>query len=82
MESRAGEATRLLYCTTGVLLRRLQDDGLLSSVSHVVVDEVSRLQPRSRGCWTLRVTEMLLVTSATFPLCSQCHALSESLSFL
>ncbi|XP_053770801.1 ATP-dependent RNA helicase DHX29 [Desmodus rotundus] len=40
MESRAGEATRLLYCTTGVLLRRLQDDGLLSSVSHVIVDEV------------------------------------------
>ncbi|XP_077203241.1 ATP-dependent RNA helicase DHX29 isoform X2 [Paroedura picta] len=40
MESRAGEATRLLYCTTGVLLRKLQEDVLLSNVSHVIVDEV------------------------------------------
>ncbi|XP_056181430.1 ATP-dependent RNA helicase DHX29 isoform X2 [Falco biarmicus] len=40
MESRTGEATRLLYCTTGVLLRKLQDDGHLSSISHVIVDEV------------------------------------------
>ncbi|XP_014437229.1 ATP-dependent RNA helicase DHX29 isoform X2 [Pelodiscus sinensis] len=40
MESRMGEATRLLYCTTGVLLRKLQDDSLLSNVSHVIVDEV------------------------------------------
>ncbi|KAF6123904.1 DExH-box helicase 29 [Phyllostomus discolor] len=40
MESRASEATRLLYCTTGVLLRKLQEDGLLSGVSHVIVDEV------------------------------------------
>jgi len=40
MESRTGEATRLLYCTTGVLLRKLQEDGRLSSVSHVIVDEV------------------------------------------
>lgn len=40
MESRASESTRLLYCTTGVLLRKLQDDGLLTDVSHVIVDEV------------------------------------------
>nr|XP_055109132.1 ATP-dependent RNA helicase DHX29 isoform X4 [Symphalangus syndactylus] len=40
MESRACESTRLLYCTTGVLLRKLQEDGLLSNVSHVIVDEV------------------------------------------
>lgn len=42
MESRASESTRLLYCTTGVLLRKLQEDGLLTDVSHVIVDEVSR----------------------------------------
>ena len=42
MESRASESTRLLYCTTGVLLRKLQEDGLLTNVSHVIVDEVSR----------------------------------------
>lgn len=41
LESRTGEATRLLYCTTGVLLRKLQEDVLLSNVSHVIVDEVS-----------------------------------------
>uniref|UniRef100_A0A8C0XAV7 ATP-dependent RNA helicase DHX29 n=1 Tax=Castor canadensis TaxID=51338 RepID=A0A8C0XAV7_CASCN len=40
MESRASETTRLLYCTTGVLLRKLQEDGLLTNVSHVIVDEV------------------------------------------
>lgn len=43
MESRASESTRLLYCTTGVLLRKLQEDGLLTNVSHVIVDEVSIL---------------------------------------
>ncbi|XP_007195657.1 ATP-dependent RNA helicase DHX29 isoform X1 [Balaenoptera acutorostrata] len=40
MESRVSESTRLLYCTTGVLLRKLQEDGLLTNVSHVIVDEV------------------------------------------
>jgi hypothetical protein len=43
MESRASESTRLLYCTTGVLLRKLQEDGLLADVSHVIVDEVRRV---------------------------------------
>ncbi|OWK02284.1 DHX29 [Cervus elaphus hippelaphus] len=46
MESRASESTRLLYCTTGVLLRKLQEDGLLTNVSHVIVDE-EILQKRS-----------------------------------
>ena len=32
--------TRLLFCTTGILLRRLQGDPLLARTSHVVVDEV------------------------------------------
>lgn len=33
-------ATRLLYCTTGVLLRRLEGDLTLQGVTHVIVDEV------------------------------------------
>ena len=33
-------ATRLLFCTTGILLRRLTSDPDLGGVSHVVVDEV------------------------------------------
>jgi ATP-dependent RNA helicase DHX29 len=32
--------TKLLFCTTGILLRKLIGDPLLSSVSHVVIDEV------------------------------------------
>jgi hypothetical protein len=31
----------LLFCTTGVLLRRLQCDPDFASVSHIFVDEVS-----------------------------------------
>ncbi|KAM8961708.1 ATP-dependent RNA helicase DHX29 isoform 2-T2 [Pelodytes ibericus] len=40
MESRTGEFTRLLYCTTGILLRKLQEDILLKNITHVIVDEV------------------------------------------
>ncbi|KAM9317170.1 putative ATP-dependent RNA helicase DHX57 [Gastrophryne carolinensis] len=40
LESVKSSATRLLYCTTGVLLRRLEGDNTLQGVTHVVVDEV------------------------------------------
>ena len=40
-ESKRSHATRLLFCTTGVLLRRLHADRDLSGVSHVIVDEVT-----------------------------------------
>ncbi|XP_026798594.3 ATP-dependent RNA helicase DHX29 isoform X1 [Pangasianodon hypophthalmus] len=40
MENRSSASTRLLYCTTGVLLRKLQGDPLLSSITHIIVDEV------------------------------------------
>ncbi|XP_053304019.1 ATP-dependent RNA helicase DHX29 [Spea bombifrons] len=40
MESRTGEFTRLLYCTTGILLRKLQEDSLLRNITHIIVDEV------------------------------------------
>ena len=32
--------TSLLYCTTGILLRRLEGESSLPDVSHVIVDEV------------------------------------------
>jgi ATP-dependent RNA helicase DHX57 len=32
--------TRLTFCTAGILLRRLYSDPLLSSVTHVIIDEV------------------------------------------
>jgi HrpA-like RNA helicase len=39
-ERRAGPETKLLFCTTGVVLRRLgSGDPDLEGVSHVVVDE-------------------------------------------
>jgi ATP-dependent RNA helicase DHX57 len=38
-ERRTGPDTRLLFCTTGVVLRRLGSDSDLEGVSHVVVDE-------------------------------------------
>uniref|UniRef100_A0A673CBF1 ATP-dependent RNA helicase DHX29 n=1 Tax=Sphaeramia orbicularis TaxID=375764 RepID=A0A673CBF1_9TELE len=40
MENQSGEWTRLLYCTTGVLLRKLQHDRHLNSLTHIIVDEV------------------------------------------
>ncbi len=39
-ESRICDNTRLLFCTTGVLLRRLERDPTLKGVTHVLVDEV------------------------------------------
>ncbi|XP_063228702.1 putative ATP-dependent RNA helicase DHX57 isoform X2 [Bacillus rossius redtenbacheri] len=40
LESKMSSATRLLFCTTGILLRRLESDPGLANVSHVIVDEV------------------------------------------
>ncbi|CAG7853684.1 DExH-box ATP-dependent RNA helicase DExH1 {ECO:0000305} {ECO:0000305} [Serendipita indica DSM 11827] len=39
-ESRVRPSTKLLFCTTGVLLRRLAGEDDLENVTHVVVDEV------------------------------------------
>lgn len=35
-----GKDTRLLFCTTGILLRRLLVDRNLKGVTHVIVDEI------------------------------------------
>ncbi|EGZ24053.1 hypothetical protein PHYSODRAFT_481054 [Phytophthora sojae] len=41
LETRMTRRTRLLFCTTGILLRKLQDPHTLGEeVSHVIVDEV------------------------------------------
>jgi ATP-dependent RNA helicase DHX29 len=44
LESKRSARTKLLFCTTGVVLRRLQDDPLLEGVTHVLVDEVHERQ--------------------------------------
>lgn len=46
LESATSAATRLLFCTTGILLRRLEEDPTLADVSHVLVDECA---PEDRG---------------------------------
>ncbi|KAF8625176.1 hypothetical protein AX15_005488 [Amanita polypyramis BW_CC] len=39
-ETQMTEKTKLLFCTTGVALRRMASDDQLQSISHIVVDEV------------------------------------------
>lgn len=40
LDSQRNKSTRLLFCTTGILLRRLSFDPHLNGVTHVVVDEI------------------------------------------
>ena len=40
LDAATSRDTRLLFCTTGILLRRLAGDPGLLAVSHVLVDEV------------------------------------------
>ncbi|KAK9115062.1 hypothetical protein Syun_021859 [Stephania yunnanensis] len=40
LEGEKGRDTRLLFCTTGILLRRLLVDRNLKGVTHVIVDEI------------------------------------------
>ncbi|KAL5544898.1 hypothetical protein UlMin_008682 [Ulmus minor] len=40
LEGMKGRDTRLLFCTTGILLRRLLVDRSLRGVTHVIVDEI------------------------------------------
>ena len=39
LDSKQSAQTRLLFCTTGILLRRLQSNSSLDGITHVVVDE-------------------------------------------
>lgn len=40
-ESKQDRKTKLLFCTTGVVLRRLGSGDVLQGVTHIIVDEVS-----------------------------------------
>jgi len=37
----AGDDTRILYCTTGILLNKLIADRNMNKYTHVIIDEVS-----------------------------------------
>ncbi|KAG0258984.1 hypothetical protein BG011_002879 [Mortierella polycephala] len=39
-ENKSSKNTKLMFCTTGILLRRLHSDPTLQNVTHVMVDEV------------------------------------------
>lgn len=62
MESSRGPSTRLLFCTTGVLLRQLQGDPSLKKLSHVIVDEVHE---RDLQCDFLLVVLRSLIKSSS-----------------
>ncbi|XP_022748669.1 DExH-box ATP-dependent RNA helicase DExH7, chloroplastic isoform X3 [Durio zibethinus] len=40
LDNARNEKTKLLFCTTGILLRKLAGDKSLTGVSHIIVDEV------------------------------------------
>lgn len=42
-ESKQNNRTKLLFCTTGVVLRRLSSGDRLGNATHVIVDEVREL---------------------------------------
>ena len=44
LESKSCANTALLFCTSGILIRRLEEDTELPGVTHIFVDEV---RPRS-----------------------------------
>uniref|UniRef100_A0A3Q2YFR0 RNA helicase n=1 Tax=Hippocampus comes TaxID=109280 RepID=A0A3Q2YFR0_HIPCM len=80
MENQSGEWTRLLYCTTGVLLRKLQHDRHLSALTHVIVDEVHERSVQSDFLLTIlkdvasrRADLQLILMSAT----ADCHKFSN-----
>lgn len=49
-ESKMTSKTKLLFCTTGVVLRRLSSGDELRGVTHVVVDEVCPGNPLLHSC--------------------------------
>ncbi|CAL1529712.1 unnamed protein product, partial [Lymnaea stagnalis] len=48
-ESRRGPNTRLVYCTTGVVLRQLQTATDLKDITHLIIDEAGNLAVHERS---------------------------------
>ncbi|KAK9870829.1 hypothetical protein WA026_009793 [Henosepilachna vigintioctopunctata] len=72
LESKLSASTRLSFCTTGILLRRLESDPLIPEVSHIVVDEVHERSEESdfllmilRDMLPLRPDLKVILMSAT-----------------
>ncbi|KAL3267516.1 hypothetical protein HHI36_011639 [Cryptolaemus montrouzieri] len=72
LESKMSESTRLSFCTTGILLRRLESDPTMNGVTHIVVDEVHERSEESdfllmilRNILPLRPDLKVILMSAT-----------------
>ena len=66
-ESKQGPRTKILFCTTGVVLRRLGSGDKLSDVTHVIVDEVSVLHAFvSKNTHLARSTNALSTETSCF----------------
>lgn len=57
-ERRLTEKTKLLFCTTGVLLRRFSNGDDFSGVTHVIVDEVRNASSAFLHIHELQVTQV------------------------
>lgn len=72
LNTKRSKFTKLLFCTTGVLIRRLQSDPLLEELTHVIVDECHERSVETDFMFLLlrdillqRPTLRLIVMSAT-----------------
>ena len=74
-ESKQGPQTKILFCTTGVVLRRLGSGDKLNDVTHVIVDEVryceERSTPRLIDVW-YRFTNARWTAISCFSSCVSC----------
>ncbi|XP_055878290.1 putative ATP-dependent RNA helicase DHX57 [Biomphalaria glabrata] len=59
LDGEVSNLTRLLFCTTGIVLRRLESDPDLEGVTHIIVDEVHERSEQSD--FLLLVLKKLLV---------------------
>ena len=57
LETKQSSQTRLLFCTTGILLQRLQNNPDLDGVSHIFVDEVSPSHRSISKCTRLELID-------------------------
>lgn len=76
-ESKQGKNTKLLFCTTGVVLRRLGSGDTLENVSHVVVDEV-RANPPLPKTARLKFSGPRAIRRRRFPLARAQRALETT----
>lgn len=65
MDPAVSRDTRLTFCTTGILLRRIAGDPELGHVSHVVVDEVH--ERSLQGDFLLAILRRLVARRAATP---------------